>query len=186
MAKTSRKPHGECGGNSGISARRPNLISPHFLFSGEHARVCRKMTVAGGQVICSSAEPTLSASHRRRKISTPVMVQSVTGTLTGCKKVTIKVHHGIKLVLFLLQQSSKEGSPDSDEDPVATAKNLLASFGRVIRRRSVSADDAVHFRKRNGTNSSLDSSQGEDSPGARKTSAFQRMKERLNKWKLSG
>jgi hypothetical protein len=80
----------------------------------------------------------------------------------------------------------EEGSPPLYGGP----KGLLASFGRAIRRRSVSADNVV-FRRRNGTNSSLDSSDN-GSPaaasggGGRKSSAFQKMKERLNKWKLSG
>ncbi|KAF7638228.1 hypothetical protein Mgra_00002198 [Meloidogyne graminicola] len=90
--------------------------------------------------------------------------------------------------------NKKSSKPNSPISPDTKGGHFFAKFGKAIRRRSVSADEII-FRKRGGTISSIDSLKGggggEDSSyssntNSRKSSALNRMKERLNKWKISG
>nr|CAD2145176.1 unnamed protein product [Meloidogyne enterolobii] len=121
-------------------------------------------------------------SRPHRKISTPVMAQSMTASMYG--NMNGEKSGGRR-------NSKKSSKPNSPISPNNDSKgHFFAKFGKAIRRRSVSADESM-FRKRVGTVSSIDSSQGGEeslSPNtrSRKTSALNRMKERLNKWKISG
>ncbi|KAL7074660.1 hypothetical protein ACQ4LE_005769 [Meloidogyne hapla] len=123
-------------------------------------------------------------SRPHRKISTPIMAQSMTASMYGNI-------NGEKTNGGRRRNSKKSSKPNSPISPNNDSKgHFFAKFGRAIRRRSVSADESM-FRKRVGTVSSIDSSQGGEegsSPNnrSRKTSALNRMKERLNKWKISG
>uniref|UniRef100_A0A183BJX5 Uncharacterized protein n=1 Tax=Globodera pallida TaxID=36090 RepID=A0A183BJX5_GLOPA len=86
-----------------------------------------------------------------------------------------------------------DDAEDGDEQAGKSGGRILDHFTSAFRRRSVSMDERVLRRRRAryGTLSSSDSfgsptgNDGGDGIGTRKLSAFRKMRERLNKWKLS-
>uniref|UniRef100_A0A915CZW4 Uncharacterized protein n=1 Tax=Ditylenchus dipsaci TaxID=166011 RepID=A0A915CZW4_9BILA len=153
-------------------------------------------TIGAKEAYIGSSSNDISSSHVKniRKISTPVMMQSMYADTSPSKHSSGQMRKNLAKKRLNQKYGMADGDgEDEDGADQGDKDQALAKCLRVhrsyYRRRSISLDAAVNGRNADGCwrslESSPDSSMDSTHESKMSRSAFQRMRCRFNRWKLS-